>query len=409
MSAPTKLSLANRALQNVGSPPLVALTDNDKAATEFATCYDSLRKAELRRAVWRFSIRRAPLRATTDETLLVTPQTWDISITYGPGELVTYNGLQYISAVSSNLAANPETSDNWQSYFGPRTAVAWDEDVSYFHSEIVYTPASDVLIALTDDSDYVLVPDDWDAATAYVVGDRVWFGSFAYVCYDPNTNVEPDSGPAVWDSETAYVITNQVTYLGNIYQAAGSTTGDIPSDGAPWTFVSAAEWDVDPEWPGSDWLQIQATLTTPFIPYAPGAGSSIANTTRYIYFLPAGFLREAAQNPKAGNYSPLGAPSNICVTDWLFENGFLVSSEPGPILLRFAADIQNVGQFDPLFFEGLAARVSLEVCEPLTQSNTKLATLAQKYKQFMSDARAVNAIEKGTEELPMDDFLAARF
>lgn len=410
MSALTKLAIANRALQHVGQKKLTALTDNSKAATEFATCYDILRRAELRRNVWTFSIRRVILRAVDTDTRVVAPSAWANSpVSYDAGALVTYNGIIYLSAIDANAGSNPETSDNWQVYFGPRTAAQWTNDFTYFVGEMVLTPDNQVYISLVNDNDFELVPDEWDAATTYSIGDTVWFGSAVYQSYsNSNLNNSPDAGPASWDSETAYVITNQVTYLGNIYQASGSSTGDVPTDGAPWTLIGAAKWDFDPDWPGDDWLFLSASVLTPFIPYPAGTGPASQNSTRNIYYLPAGFLREAPQSPKAGNASPLGAPTNITVNDWLIENGFIISSDPGPIAYRFAADIQNPGQFDPLFVEGLGCRVGMEVCETLTQSNGKIATVAQKYKQFMGDARTVNAIEKGPEEAPLDDYLAAR-
>jgi hypothetical protein len=78
------------------------------------------------------------------------------------------------------------------------------------------------------------------------------------------------------------------------------------------------------------------------------------------------------------------------------------------IVFRFVADVQDVAQMDPMFCEGLGARIGLEICEPLTQSDSKLNVISQIYKTFMSEARAENGIEEGTEELPLDDFISCR-
>jgi hypothetical protein len=53
---------------------------------------------------------------------------------------------------------------------------------------------------------------------------------------------------------------------------------------------------------------------------------------------------------------------------------------------------------DPMFCEGLGARIGLEICEPLTQSDSKLSTISQIYKTFMGEARAINGIEQGPVE-----------
>jgi hypothetical protein len=63
---------------------------------------------------------------------------------------------------------------------------------------------------------------------------------------------------------------------------------------------------------------------------------------------------------------------------------------------------------DPMFCEGLGARIGLEICEPLTQSDSKLGTISQIYKTFMSDARNVNGIETGSVEPPLDDYITCR-
>jgi hypothetical protein len=63
---------------------------------------------------------------------------------------------------------------------------------------------------------------------------------------------------------------------------------------------------------------------------------------------------------------------------------------------------------DPMFCEGLAARIGLEICEEVTQSGEKLKTIASEYKLFMSEAREINGIEVGPVESPEDDYIVCR-
>jgi hypothetical protein len=133
--------------------------------------------------------------------------------------------------------------------------------------------------------------------------------------------------------------------------------------------------------------------------YPLGTGPSTQATSRNIFLLPSGFLRIANQNPKPG--TPwLGGPSGYTYNDWVLENGFLLSAETGPIPYRFVANVTDVARMDPMFCEMWAARIGLEVCEPLTQSTTKLGTIAKIYDEWHSKAVIANAIEQGPEDSP---------
>ena len=124
--------------------------------------------------------------------------------------------------------------------------------------------------------------------------------------------------------------------------------------------------------------------------------------------LPAGFLRQASQNPGAGVTTWLGGPTGIMFTDRVLENGFLLTTEGGPIPYRFVANVTDVSRMDTMFCEGLAARLALAIGESLNQSQAKLATIAKVYDVWISEARTVNAIEQGPDISPDDDFVACR-
>jgi hypothetical protein len=58
-----KISICNRALQLLGAKRITDVTDSSVSARAVATCYDVLRRAELRKHWWRFAIKRATLPA----------------------------------------------------------------------------------------------------------------------------------------------------------------------------------------------------------------------------------------------------------------------------------------------------------------------------------------------------------
>jgi hypothetical protein len=136
------------------------------------------------------------------------------------------------------------------------------------------------------------------------------------------------SGPksrAAYDSDTTYNFgeivfsTAQVAYM--------SVTGG--NDNAPST--------------GTGWVaQTGATLAPIFIPWPAGTGPATQlDTTSSVFMLPYGYLREAPQDPRAGDTSDPGLPiQRLRALDWLLEGSYIISQDPGPLMLRFGADIK---------------------------------------------------------------------
>jgi hypothetical protein len=61
--AQSDVSIANSALSKIGAGSIIALTDNTPQGTAVNARYAAIRDAELRRHVWRFSVKRASLAA----------------------------------------------------------------------------------------------------------------------------------------------------------------------------------------------------------------------------------------------------------------------------------------------------------------------------------------------------------
>ena len=193
---------------------------------------------------------------------------------------------------------------------------------------------------------------------------------------------------------------------------AGTTALPFVSNvNAQWnnTGIPAA-WSKTPTlYPSStNWLPVFAGLAPMPILYPLGAGPVTDTQTKNVFRLPAGYLRKANQDPKAGSVSYLGAPSGASYSDWEIEGKFITSLESTAIVFRFGADVTDVTAMDDMFCEGLACRIAKEVCERLTQSTAKLGAISAAYKEVMGDARTVNAIEVGSEESPEDDWLTVR-
>lgn len=432
MSFRTPVDIANRALQQCGAELIdeaLGFAEVSKNARECSFAYDKLRKAELRRNVWRFAIRRAVLRAIDANTMLMAPTMWQAATTYFVGSIVQDETNQFwISQTPNNLNNQPENSLTWAEYFGPMTVSLYSSTTGYRAGELVYVPVGTgvnrVYLSLQENNtDNPATPSAWSAIVTYRKNQVVTRSSIAYMSQiDLNINQDPALTIAAWVSTTVYSIGQQVVGSdGLIYTSATNSNfaNDPTTDGGVnWTNTNTiSPWTTSfTGGTGSiNWLQVGGpefpsgvSLATLNIVYPVGSGPSSQSTTRNVFRLPAGFLRKAPLDPKAGSTSYLGASWGLNYDDWNFEGNFITSAQSDPIPLRFVADTVDVTAMDDMFCEGLAARLALAVCEPITQSTAKLREIREEYKRVMTEARTVNAIEVGPEEPPVDDYIACR-
>jgi hypothetical protein len=364
----TETDIANRALQRAGADRIAAgllWTEDSKNASELRTCYDMVRKSELRRNVWRYAIHTEVLRARTDTTNVIIFSTWDALVKYEINDRVYRDGKAWICiGVGIGFDPNARTYDHWVGYFGSDTA------------------------------------DVYSSTTTYTIGEQVYSGALAYISVqDGNTgNVLTDitywlpiTVPA-WVQFGIYDIGNRVKVSGVTYVSIQANNQNHAPASSP-TF-----WAVT-----SSQTMALSSYTAPI-----AAGSNIVTSGRNIFRLPKGFLREAPQAPKQGSYLPLGAPAGLAYSDWQYEGNYFTTVMPGPIAFRFVADVEDPNDMDPMFIDGFSARLAFEVCEVLTQSSSKLSELGGMYNKFMTEARAVNGIETGPTEPPEDAYLSCR-
>ena len=470
------LDIANRALFHLGARRITSPSEISKNNSTMTFLYDKLRRAELRRNVWRFATRRAVLRPMTPTMMNIAVEPWNAAQLYLPGSLVTdANGVIWMSTQAENLGNAPGVSPVWDEYFGPLCAdvfssvsnytlwssstvynfgdqiqyqgVAYQSlqaantnnnpsansspwwfpitvagDQGFYAGDLVYLPAAlpgqfVVFMCLNNNNTNVpSVPTAWDPTVQYGLDQVVSYNNAQWRSLIPfNQNITPILPPAAWTPTFTYAQTNQVTGSdGMIYQLAatssqnlnpvGDTTGTWTATGLP------AAWSSIPTLYPSDtgWLPLFCGLEPAIFIYPIGVGPATELMTRNAYRLPAGFLREAPQDPKAGSVSFLGAPSGLMYDDWEFEGNFLVSRDAYPLVFRFVADTINVQGFDDMFCEGLAARMAYEGCEDITQSIGKQGAAGQAYQKFMTEARLINGIEEGATEPPVDDWITCR-
>lgn len=451
----TELDIANRALQHCGARQITSLTDGSKAAFEVNSCYSKLRDAELRDNLWRFATRRTAIRPMTLGTMQLVPGVWSATKSYFNGSIVDDGTGTYWSSVAPvNLGNAPtDNSSFWEPYFGPLMASLYDPTQGYWAGELVYeitgnhgekinvyrarvgitaNPAASTQTSavtqggattLTVTTTSTTLADDpsvgstWLATTQYQKNMVVKYNGYYYMSlFDGNTNNIP-SAYSLWGNAIAYSANTIVaSYVdGNLYENVSPITGG-PEPSADTTGNWLATGDKNP-WTssflagtGSNDYEIlwDATLQDVNFDYPIATGPVIQTQTRNAYRLPSGFLRPAPQDPKAGSTNYLGAPSGHQYEDWVYDGDYIISMDNSTIVYRFVADITTVAEMDPMFCEALAARIGMEVCEPLTQSNAKITTISNVYKRAIDNAKRTNGIEVGPIEPPEDDYITCR-
>lgn len=419
----TPVDIGNRACQQCGVNRISDFTEDSLQAGEIGFCYDKLRQAELRRNVWRFAVRKAAIRPVDATTKFLKPTLWASTTTYAWGAIVSDTaGYLWQSRAQDNLNNSPGNSTQWEAYCGPLTVQPYDttNTTGYFAGELVYETPGDgtykVYLSLTSDNSVdPSTSSSWDATVTYTKDQIVKVSSTYYVSLiDFNLNQNPASAPALWAAGTTYALGNSVGGSdGTIYTSiAGGNVGHDPvltsgfwtNTGVlnPWTTVNPFGTA------GNTWAQIAVALQDLPILYPLSSAPSMQAPARNVFRLPANYLRQAPQDPKAGSISFLGAPTGLMYTDWNFEGDYITSRSSFPIVLRFVADIIDVRSMDPMFCEGLAARIASEIVERLTQSTSKRGGILATYSKTMGEARMVNGIETGPTESPEDDYVTCR-
>jgi hypothetical protein len=363
---------------------------------------------------------------------------WAGGTNYSQGQTVSYtDGNIYTSITNGNIGNTPSTSPTkWQqvpiitlasltvpavSAISPvpssTTPVAeWNQATTYGLGAIV----------LFNTKEYVSILANNTGNFPNATGSTFWVAMTGGVSYmsliDINCGNNPANAPALWASGTTYAINNLVGGSdGIIYKSLGNgNLGNNPiTDGGvhwqntgtlnPWTTVFTQGSG------NQQWLQIGGAafpagvgLVELNIVYPLGSGPLSQDRTRNVFRLPAGYLKEAPRDPKAGQTSFLGAPSALEADDWNLEGNFFTSWEVRPITFRFVANVTDVTLMNPMFCEGLACRIAVEVAPNLTQSTVKTEQIEKLYEKFMGEARITNGIEMGATQPPEDDLIVCR-
>src|SRR5262245_13200805 len=422
----TAVDIANRALDHVGQDPIgpQGFNEPSKKAKLMARLYNNLRRSELQRRVWTFSSMRTVLRPLTPNTMRVAPVLWSSVQTYFIGSVVSDAfGTTWSSNVPDNRNQEPGATFAWDFYSGPLVVFPWDAKQTYWAGELAYIAPGDgsyrvYRSKVSQNTDDPATPTPWSTTDTYNKNQIVSYLGVLYMSLiNLNTNRPPNTNsPALWDAAVTYNINDQVRGAdGFVYlSSTNANINNNPLFGGQWNNAGyLAAWDA--AFPqatsgvgSSKWLEVFAQLTAWDPVYPVGAGPDEQSQTLNAFDMPANFLREAPQDPRAGSTSYLGAPWGLNYDDYKYENGMIVSWKVNPIIYRFVADFVDVRRMTPMFIEGLAWRMAYDACEPLTQSADKAKVIGASLQKFIGEAGIVDGIEQGPVEAPVDDYIACR-
>lgn len=100
--------------------------------------------------------------------------------------------------------------------------------------------------------------------------------------------------------------------------------------------------------------------------------------------------------------------TSLNTLDWQIEGKKILTNDSAPLYVRYLYDVTDPNEMDSLFREAFSTRLAGELCEEITQSNTKKTDLKAEYREIVADAKKANAIEKVPEDGPEDTWITAR-
>jgi hypothetical protein len=167
--------------------------------------------------------------------------------------------------------------------------------------------------------------------------------------------------------------------------------------------VISAMWDIvrDSELRARNWnfsitrASLAALVTTPAFRYT------------YEFQLPSLCLKVI----QVGEYYPGPSMSdyrNAPEAEYQIEGRKILTDYPAPLYIRYVESITDTGQWDAMFVEAFACKLAIEICERLTQSNTKRQLAAEEYKEAISMAVRSDAVENPPEAIPDSAWLLSR-
>lgn len=86
-----------------------------------------------------------------------------------------------------------------------------------------------------------------------------------------------------------------------------------------------------------------------------------------------------------------------------------ILSDADVLYIRYIRQVTDPNRMDATVVDLMAARLALELCESLTQSNTKLQLMWRQYEESLVRAKRVDGRENPPTLMEEDDWIAVRY
>lgn len=96
-------------------------------------------------------------------------------------------------------------------------------------------------------------------------------------------------------------------------------------------------------------------------------------------------------------------------TDEYEIEGGKILTDSDTLRIRYIRQVTDPNQYDTLFISLASTLMAFEMCESLTQSNTKKQLLADEFEQNSRQARSVDAMENPVQQFEEDSWIEARY
>lgn len=99
---------------------------------------------------------------------------------------------------------------------------------------------------------------------------------------------------------------------------------------------------------------------------------------------------------------------NKPVAEYSLEGNKILTNIGAPLKLRYISRVEETTQWDSMFVEAFACRLAMEMCEDLTQSNTKRQLAQSEYTAMLRSAIRASSIEQPAQAMPDNSWMLSR-
>lgn len=114
------------------------------------------------------------------------------------------------------------------------------------------------------------------------------------------------------------------------------------------------------------------------------------------------------QFPLPSDFLRLLEVRDLSTDDYQVEGRNILANDTA-LYIRYSHRVEDPNQYDSLFSDTAAVRLAYELCEALTQSNTKKQELWQEYEDSLTRAKRADGQENPPQKFEEDDWIAVRY